>query len=103
MTAIKWADYGISAVRYNSEHTRIDRVRVHTGSGKTIGPASENSRINVVSGIKNGTTLTTITKDAGGDWQQGQAIFIIKINGLDYIKTVDDEKAEDILENLPEF
>ena len=23
----KWADYGISAVRYNSAHTHIDRVR----------------------------------------------------------------------------
>lgn len=29
----KWADYGISAVRYNTACTYIDHVRVHLGKG----------------------------------------------------------------------
>jgi hypothetical protein len=99
----KWADYGISAVRYNIAHTHIDRVRVHPDDGDTIGASSEKTRSDIVAAIKKGTTFVTILKGSDGKWKKGQPIYIIKVNGVEYIKTVDNGKAADNLENLPEF
>jgi hypothetical protein len=98
----KWADYGISAVRYNVAHTHIDCVRAHTDNGDTIGPAAEYERATIVKAIKDGYTFVTIVS-RGGNWQKGQPVYIIKVNGLEYIKTVDNGQARDNLENLPEF
>jgi hypothetical protein len=99
----KWADYGISAVKYNYAHTHIDRVRVHPDNGDTFGESSEFARTEVVTAIKQGKTFVTILKDSEGKWKKGQPVYIIKVNGVEYIKTVDNGKAEDNLENLPEF
>ena len=99
----KWADYGISAVRYNAVHTHIDKVRTHQDNGDSIGTASESARATVVAAIKNGTTFVTILVGADGKWRQGQPVRVIKVNGVEYIKTVDNGKAADNLENLPEF
>lgn len=99
----KWADYGISAVRYNVAHTHIDRVRAHPDNGDTIGASSEHLRTDIVAAIKKGTTFVTILRGSDGNWKKGQSVYIIKINGIEYIKTVDNGKAADNLENLPEF
>lgn len=99
----KWADYGISAVRFNPAHTHIDRLRVHPDNGDTIGSYSEYARADIVAAIKKGTTFVTIFKGSDGNWKQGQPVFIIKVGGTEYLKTVDNGKAVDNLDNLPEF
>lgn len=99
----KWADYGISAVRYNSAHTHIDRVRAHPDNGDTIGASAEYTRAGIIQSIKAGTTYVTIIKGSEGNWMKGQPIYITKVNGVEYIKTVDNDRAADNLENLPEF
>ena len=99
----KWADYAISAVRYNSAHTHIDTVRIHQDNGDSIGVSAEQTRQTIISAIKNGTTFITIFKGEDGNWKKGQPIYIIKVNGTEYIKTVDNGKEADNLENLPEF
>lgn len=35
----KWADYLISEVRYNSQHTHIDQVKIHEDNGDSVGEA----------------------------------------------------------------
>lgn len=99
----KWADFGISAVRYNGLHTHIDKVRAHLDNGATIGSFSEYTRTNVIAAIKAGKTFVTIYKGNDGNWKKGQTVYIIKVHGVEYIKTVDNGKAADNLENLPEF
>jgi len=99
----KWADYGISAVRYNVAHTHIDRVRAHPDNGDSIGAPSEYLRADIIAAIRKGTSFVTILKGADGKWMKGQPVYIIKVNGVEYIKTVDNGKAADNLENLPEF
>lgn len=99
----KWADYGISAVRFNSAHTHIDRVRAHPDNGDTIGTAAEYARADIIAAIKKGTSFVTIFKGGDGRWNKGQSVYIIKVNGTEYIKTVDNGKAVDNLDNLPEF
>jgi hypothetical protein len=99
----KWADYGISAVRYNTRHTHIDKVRVHPDDGDAIGSAKEQLRTDVIAAIKNDTTYVTIFKNSQSKWTKGQPVYVIKVHGEEYIKTVDNGKPEDNLENLPEF
>lgn len=65
----KWADYGISAVRYNAAHTHINRVRAHPDNGDTIGAAVEYERAVIVKAIKDGYSFITIVS-SGGNWQK---------------------------------
>ncbi|WP_193090681.1 DUF3892 domain-containing protein [Advenella sp. FME57] len=98
----KWADYGISAVRYNEAHTHIDRVQARPDDGEKIGASAEYERATIIKAIKEGVTFVTIML-SNGKWQKGQPVYIIKANGVEYIKTEDNGKARDNLENLPEF
>ncbi|MCB2141249.1 DUF3892 domain-containing protein [bacterium] len=100
----KWADYCISAVRYNEDETHIVKVKVHADEGETIGSASEWKREDVVSAIERGNTLITILENADGKkWVIGQEVHIIKMNGNKFIRTDKNATASDNLENLPEF
>jgi hypothetical protein len=99
----KWADYCISAVRFNSRHTHIDRVRIYPDDGEKLGTSSEASRPDVISAIRDGKTFVTIFKNTKGTWDKGQSVFIVKIAGDEYIKTVRDNTTVDNLDNLPEF
>lgn len=67
----KWADYGISEVRYNAAHTHIDRVRIRKDKDTTFGEPEEHQRTAIVKAIKDGVTFVTIMS-ADGKWQKGQ-------------------------------
>lgn len=99
----KWADYGIHAVRYNIPRTHIDRVRAMPDNGESFGSTVEMARTEVISAIKRGVTFVTIIKDGDGKWKLGAKVFVVTINGAEYIKTVNDNTTKDNLENLPEF
>jgi hypothetical protein len=99
----KWADYGIYEVRFNNAHTHIDRVRAYPDNGEQFGTTVEFARTEVVAKLKDGVTFITIFKTDDAKWRKGQPVYIIKINGTEYIKTVDNGKAVDNLDNLPEF
>lgn len=99
----KWADYCISAVRYNTEHTHIVKVKVHTYSGDAIGNATEWIRSEVVTAIEAGKTFVTITRTTDWKWNKGEDVRIITVNGVNYIRTDANSKASDNLGNLPEF
>lgn len=99
----KWADYLISAVRYNADHTHITYVRAHEDSGESVGEGKTYTRQTIVNAINKGTTFFTIYKNSDGKWSKGQKVYVIKVNGVSYLKTIDNGKEEDNLENLPEF
>jgi hypothetical protein len=99
----KWADYCISGVRFNDKHTHIDKVRRLPDNGDSLGSSSEVSRQTVISELKDGTTYVTIFKDENQKWKKGRAVFIVSMNGVDYIKTVADNTTKDNLDELPEF
>lgn len=99
----KWADFAISAVRFNAAHTHIDRVKVHTDDGESIGAASEHSRQDVVAAIKRGISFISVFKNHEGKWRQGQPVYIAKINGQEFLKTVENATEADNLDQLPEF
>ena len=98
----KWADYGISEVRFNPTHKHIVALRIRPDQDTGFGPSSDVTREAVVQAIRDGTTFVTIFMK-NQKWSRGQPVYIVKINGVDYLKTVDNGRAEDNLDDLPEF
>jgi hypothetical protein len=100
----KWADYLVSAVRYNFEHTRIQKVKVHKDDGGDKVPIpSEWIREQVVTYIRNGLTFITIVKNSAGKYTQGSEIHIVRVNGIDFLRTDLNQEDSDNLGSLPEF
>lgn len=99
----KWADYCISEVRYNAEHTHIVKVKIHVDNGETIGSPNESQRSEVVNAIQNGKTFVTIIRGTDSKWKKGEDVRIVTVNGTKYIRTDANSKASDNLGNLPEF
>ena len=101
---VKWADYGISAVRYNSKGTHIEKVKVHIDKGDTMEPTGEWFRTDVVSSLEKGHTFVTILLSNEGKWDKGEEVGIVHHpNGEKYIRTDKDYTAADNLKNLPRF
>ncbi|MCI0728579.1 MAG: DUF3892 domain-containing protein [Chloroflexi bacterium] len=98
----KWADYGIAKVRYNAERTHITKVEVREDKGDTLGSPEEWTRSQVVQAIERGKTFVTILQ-ASGKWSKGRDVHIITVNGVKYLRTDQNRKESDNLENLPEF
>lgn len=99
----KWADYLISKVRYNDNHTHITDVYVHLDNGDTVGAGNSEKRQWVISKIDLGYTFYTIFKDDNGKWSKGQKVIKDRVNGVDYITTRPNGTSKDNLENLPEY
>lgn len=99
----KWADYCISEVRYNTEHTHIVKVKVYPDLGDTLGNITELTRLEVVNSIGQGKSFVTIYRNSEGKFNKGEDVRIITVSGTKYIRTDANSKAADNLGNLPEF
>lgn len=99
----KWADYLVSAVRYNHQETHIDMVRSHEDKGDSVGAAVDTPRSTVVSRLASGSTFATITKSTDGKWQRGEDVRAITIDGEKYIRTDANRVKKDNLGELPRF
>ena len=97
----KWADYGISAVRFDDERVYIDQVRVHKDKGNAMGDAEIWSREQVVSALESSYTFITILNGNQGIWDEGHEVNIVPVNGNKYIRTDKDQNPSDNLDNLP--
>jgi len=101
--ANKWADYLISAVKYNADHDHIIKVKTHEDKGDKVGSSYEENRETVVANIKKGKTYMTILKNKEGKWDRGAPVEIIRINGKEFIRTDKNQTESDNLGELPEF
>lgn len=99
----KWADFLISAVRYDKDKKHIFKVKKHEDKGDNVGSAETVARTVVVSELKKGYTYMTIYKGDEGKWKKGEDVRIITVNNKEYIRTDANEKEADNLGNLPEF
>ena|SRR3990167_989675 len=95
-------DFYISKVSYDDQH--ISEVLVHDvfddGSFDQNGQSC--LRDEVVSSIKGGRIYFTIFKE-DDEWQIGNRVEIISVNGEEYLRTDPNEAEEDNLVDLPEF
>jgi hypothetical protein len=99
----KWADYCISAVRYNSTGNHIEKVQVCEDYGKTLGNFEEWLRSNVISSLANNKTFVTLLMNEGGSYSRGVDVHEVDVNGTKYIRTDKDQTTQDNLGNLPTF
>lgn len=99
----KWADYGISAVKFNDGENHVDQVRVHKDKGNAMGDAEVWPRERVISALESNYTFITILNYNGGVWDEGKEVNIVQVNGNKYIRTDKDQTPSDNLDNLPKF
>lgn len=99
----KWADYLISAVRFNAAETHIDKVRVHPDNDASVGIGNDMSRTEVIRRIDGGATFATIYKNAEGEWSLGARVGVVLIDGVKYIRTRADRIKADNLDDLPRY
>jgi Protein of unknown function (DUF3892) len=102
--ADKWADFVITAVRFNSADTHIAYVQAREDEGNTISePPTTKSRTEVVTQIEAGYSFCTATKSSDGKWVKGAMVKVVTIEATKYIKTKADGIKKDNLDNLPTF
>ncbi|MGD8306405.1 MAG: DUF3892 domain-containing protein [Ignavibacteria bacterium] len=99
----KWADYLISAVRYEDHFNRksISHCKVHPDNGDSVGDGTTWSKDEIMEALMKGYTFNTISKDDRGKWKRGINVFLLMSNEI-YLNT-DGRINEDYLLNTPEF
>jgi Protein of unknown function (DUF3892) len=101
--AEKWADYIITAVRFNSTGTHIEAVQIRADNGDTAGAATVATRAQVIASLEAGRTFCTATKSSDGNWQKGAAVKIVVVDQQKYLRTKADSIKADNLDRLPTF
>ena len=105
----KWADWLISAVSYDEDENRIEKVEVHEDQVNRVGPGSEAKRGWVISQIASNKTFVTICKvvveKSSGkfEWHKGADVHVVEVEGDKYIRTDRNNIKEDNLGELPTF
>lgn len=98
----KWADYLVSAVRFNAHGTHIETLRCHEDLGDSFGDAKVFSRETVVKAILGGRTFATIVKQPDGKYRYGAPLQTVTLSYV-YLKTKSDNIIQDNLDELPVF
>ena len=100
----KWADYLISAIRYEETFTRktISHCKVHSDNGDTVGPGTTWSKEEIMDAINRGQTFYTIIKDNRGKWKKGNKVTLVKAENI-YLNDDVEKAEEDRLASIPEF
>ena len=99
----KWADYCISAVRYDEERKHIDKVWVHGDNEDGIGCAYECPRSEIIAAIGVWKKFITIIESPDGNWIRGEDVCVVNIGGRKFLRTGSDCLESDSLGSLPEF
>lgn len=99
----KWADYLISAVRYEETLSKktISLCKVHPDNGNSVGDGTTWTKDEVMEAINKGYTFNTISKDGSGKWKRGINVVLLMANEV-YLNT-NVNNNEDYLVNIPEF
>lgn len=97
-----WADYGISAAKYDDEDTHVVGVRAHKAEYASMREPVELTRERVISEIEAGSSFVTMTK-RDEKWVRGQYVHLVRVNGVKYIRTDRNETESDNLGDLPRF
>jgi len=98
----KWADYVITAVQYNVDHTRIIQVKRREDLGDKFGDSYIKSRLDIVNNINSGNSYVTAYWK-NDNWKKGDDVIAYDIDGTYFIRTDGNRKKEDNLGELPEF
>ena len=97
----KWADYLISAVKYDSNR-KIIQVRQHKDTGEEIGDGEIVDRSTLANNLKKGISYSTVF-NSNSNWKIGDKIRYIRMGGDFSIRTDSNKVEFDNLKFLPEI
>lgn len=98
----KWADYLISAVRYNSTRNLITEVKQIKDLDGVESQEDVVDRATVADNVKKGRKYMTVFS-SGSNWQKGSEVRTFIIDGNYYIRADKNKVNRDNLGELPEF
>lgn len=96
-----WADFFVSGVRYNGEHTCVVAIKVRPDRGLGLNESLVFDRDDVITMMAEGLHFSTCIK--GGHGEYGFPIQLVHIQGRDYLKTKVDTARADSLGEVPEI
>ena len=99
---VKWADFIITRVRYNSSKTRIIKVIRRKDLGNTLGIPVVRTRGQIVTAIGKGLSYVTGFEESG-EWVKGDKVIRYRLDGEYFIRTDGNKKKADNLGKLPKF
>ena len=97
---LKWADYGITAVRYDSLG-RIEELEVREDTAGDLQHAQRWRRHHVINDSKKAKTFVTLIEVSPDHYKKGLPVNIVRVEGDKFIRTDTDPIGEDHLEGLP--
>ncbi len=96
-----WADYLISAVKYDSKR-HIIQVKQHKDTGGAIGQGEIIDRDTLVDNLQNGLKYTTIFS-SDTKWKKGDKVQMLKSQGKIIVRTDNNKVGMDNLKFLTEL
>lgn len=101
---IRWADYLISSVRYESGTANriIEYFKVHSDNVDSIGESRTWSKAELIAALMNGKSIATIRKDKEGKWIKCQNVTTASFKET-FIHSDFKNIPGDYLENVSEF
>ena len=98
----KWADYGVSRVKYNRDHTAIIEVEVQEDLGDNFGTRQKVARTDVVASIDRGYSFVTLySRD--GQLTKGEDVGVVTVHRERFLRTDRNAVKSDNLGSLPEY
>lgn len=99
---VRWASYAIVGVKYNHRHSQIDIVKRRPDLDSELGDETIERREEIIRDINDGYTHVTAYRE-NGKWIEGEAVNVVTLGGVDFIRTGRNNTRSDNLGNLPEF
>ncbi len=97
----KWADYLISAAKYDSKK-RLVKVMQHADTGGDIGGGQLVDRDTLSANLKKGASYCTIF-GGNASWSIGDAVRFVKVGGDHSIRTDSNKVCHDNLKSISEL
>lgn len=98
----KWAEFAVTAVRYNDSGARITHVQARADDGESLGQPATHARSQVIRRLENGTTYCTAYR-SNGKYTTGASVRVVTIDGEQFIRTDNNRTKKDNLGELPRF
>jgi hypothetical protein len=99
----KWADFVITKVKYNIDHSHIVGAEIRADTGEAI--SSDYRRVlrqEVISLMLGGRSFVTAYMQ-DGKWRKGEDVRVVTIHGESFIRTDENSTKKDNLGSLPEY
>ena len=98
---VKWADFGITRVRYDEARTRIVELEVRQEEGPIFGHAQRWQRHHLIGDIGKSLSLVTLAEVQESHFKKGQMVHLVTVDSEVYVRVDEEPVPADNLGKLP--